>query len=113
VSIGIPELLVLLPLFFLFVPFFLLPWAVLRMRRHARARGYTSLRAYLRAAPVSDDQRRDAAKLTMAGVVCCFLGVLFAPLVLVGVVPLYYGGRKLIDASLGLGLIDDADEPRA
>jgi hypothetical protein len=29
------------------------------------------------------------------------LGLIFAPLVLVGLVPLLYGGRKLVYASLG------------
>ena len=45
--------------------------------------------------------------------VCCLLGILFPPLVLVGLVPLFYGGRKFVYASMGLGLIDDPDQFRA
>ena len=30
-----------------------------------------------------------------------------------GSVPLFYGGRKLVYASMGLGLVDDADQPGA
>jgi hypothetical protein len=41
------------------------------------------------------------------------LGLIFAPLVLVGLVPLFYGGRKLVYASMGLGLVDDGEPPRA
>jgi hypothetical protein len=45
--------------------------------------------------------------------VFCLLGLLIAPLVLIGLVPLFYGGRKLVYASMGLGLVDDGDERRA
>ena len=41
------------------------------------------------------------------------LGLLFPPLVLVGLMPLFYGGRKLVYASMGLGLVDDGDQPGA
>lgn len=43
----------------------------------------------------------------------CLLGLLFAPIVLVGLIPLFYGGRKLMYASMGLGLVDDADQRSA
>jgi hypothetical protein len=39
--------------------------------------------------------------------------VLLPPLVLVGLVPLFYGGRKMAYAMMGLGLVDDPDQPRA
>jgi hypothetical protein len=45
--------------------------------------------------------------------VLCLLGLLFPPFVLVGLVPLFYGGRKLVYASMGLGLVDDGDRPVA
>ena len=32
---------------------------------------------------------------------------------LVGLVPLFYGGRKLVYASMGLGLVDDPHQPGA
>jgi hypothetical protein len=41
------------------------------------------------------------------------LGLLFSPIVLVGRIPLFYGGRKLVYASMGLGLVDDGDQPGA
>jgi len=75
--------------------------------------GYRSMREYLRAIPNSDLEKRDAADLAMKGVVICMLGFLFSGLVLAGLVPLFYGGRKLAYASMGLGLVDDADSPRA
>jgi hypothetical protein len=81
--------------------------------RRAKRFGYPGTLAYLRAAPRSDDEKRDAADLALKGLACCVLGILFAPMVLVGLVPLFYGGRKFIYASMGLGLIDDPDQSRA
>ena len=81
--------------------------------RRARRFGYPGTLAYLRAAPRSDDEKRDAADLALKGVVCCGLGILFPPLLLVGLVPLFYGGRKIVYASMGLGLVDDPDQFRA
>jgi hypothetical protein len=104
VRLGVPELLILLPL--------LLPVGfVVGFVRRAKRLGYPSVRAYLRAAPRTDDEKRDAVNLAMKGLVVALLGVLFAPIVLIGLVPLFYGGRKLAYASLGLGLVDDADHP--
>ena len=80
-----------------------------RQQRKAREFGYPTLGAYLRAAPATDEERRDAADLTLRGVVFCLLGFIFPPLLLIGVFPLFYGARKLVYASLGLGLLDDAD----
>ena len=106
--LGVPELLILVvlgaPLLALFV------WPAV-VRRRARRFGYPSTRAYLRATPRSDPERRDAADLALKGAVFCLLGLLFAPFVLVGLVPFFYGGRKLMYASMGLGLVDDPDEP--
>lgn len=82
-------------------------------RRRAKRFGFESARAYLRAAPRSDDERRDAADLALKGLVLCMLGLIFAPLVLAGLIPLFYGGRKLAYALMGLGLVDDADVPGA
>jgi hypothetical protein len=81
--------------------------------RRARRFGYPSTGAYLRSAPGTDAEKRDAADLALRGLVFCVLGILLPPLVLVGLVPLFYGGRKLTYASMGLGLVDDADLPRA
>ena len=105
---GFPQLFLLS---FLSIPLagVLVVWLLLR--RRARHFAYASTRAYLRAAPRSDAERRDAADLTLKGVVWCFLGLVFSPLVLVGLIPLFYGGRKLVYASMGLGLVDDPDHP--
>lgn len=84
-------------------------WLISRALFAQRAKrfGYESMRAYLRAAPRSDAEKRDAADLALKGLVLCLLGLLFAPFVLAGLVPLFYGGRKLVYASMGLGLVDD------
>ena len=78
-------------------------------RRKAREHGYPSLSAYLRAAPRSDAERRDAADLALKGMVICLLGVIFPPVLLIGLFPFFYGARKLLYAWMGLGLLDDAD----
>ena len=80
-------------------------------RRKALKAGYGSLTEYLRSAPRSDEERRDSVDLVLKGLVICILGILFPPLVLIGVVPLYYGARKLAFASMGFGLVDDAVPP--
>jgi hypothetical protein len=90
----------------------ILVFAVAATRRATRF-GYPSTGAYLRAVPRSDAEKQDAADLAMRGLVCCMLGMLFGPFVLVGLIPLFYGGRKLVYASMGLGLVDDADQPDA
>ena len=81
--------------------------------RKARRAGYASLSAYLAATPKTDAEKRAAADLALKGVVICFLGLLFPPLILVGLVPLYFGARKVIHVSMGLGLVDDIDLPGA
>ncbi len=81
------------------------------IRTQAQRAGYTSVGAYLRAAPRSDEEKRDAVDLALTGLVVCFLGLLFPPLILIGLFPLFYGTRKLAYASMGLGLVDDADQP--
>jgi hypothetical protein len=106
VALGVPELLILGV--FLGIPLFFGVFAV----RRARRLGYASTGAYLRAAPRTDEERRDAADLALKGLVICLLGLLVPPAVLAGLLPLFYGGRKLVYAALGLGLVDD-DEPRA
>ncbi len=104
--IGIPELIILSPLILAAV-------LLVRLVRRVRRLGYPSMGAYLRAAPRTDEEKRDATNLALKGLVLCLLGIIFPPVVLLGLVPLFYGGRKLIYASLGLGLVDDADQPGA
>lgn len=76
----------------------------------ARRFGYPSMGAYLRAAPRSDAEKRDAADLALKGGVLCLLGLIFPPFILFGLVPLFYGVRKVLWASMGLGLVDDPDQ---
>ena len=109
-GIGGPELLILGVVGI--VPVAIVVFAVLVGRR-ARRFGYESTRAYLRAAPRSDAEKRDAVDLALKGLASCMLGLLFPPFVLVGLIPLFYGGRKLVYASMGLGLVDDADQSDA
>ena len=85
---------------------------VWRQRQKARSYGYASLSAYLRAAPRTDEERGDAADLALKGLVICLVGLIFPPLLLIGLFPFFYGTRKLVYASMGLGLVDDFDKPQ-
>jgi hypothetical protein len=102
--IGVPELVILLPVF---VGVFFVVRLFLRQRRQAKAAGHSSLSAYLRAAPQTDAEKAAAVDLTLKGLVLCCLGLLFVPLLFVGLFPLFYGARKVLYASIGLGLLDD------
>jgi uncharacterized iron-regulated membrane protein len=108
-SVGIPEL-IILGIFSLFpIAIGLVVWMIWSRRKTAHEFGYESLGAYLRAAPRTDQERKDAADLALKGAVMCLLGLLFPPLLLVGLFPFFYGARKLVYASMGLGLLDDDD----
>lgn len=112
-SLGFPEL---FPIFFilgsLLIPIVgcaVLLWILIRsQRRLARAGGHPSLSSYLRAVPQTDDEKRAAVDLALKGLVICFLGLIFPPLLLAGLFPFFYGARKVVYASMGLGLVDDA-----
>jgi hypothetical protein len=82
-------------------------------RRTARQAGYGTIGAYLRAVPRTDEEKRDAVDLALKGLLTCLVGLLLPPLLLIGAFPLYYGARKVLHASMGLGLVDDAEPPRA
>ncbi len=77
------------------------------LMRRARAHDYESVRVYLQAVPGTDEQKLDAVDLTLKGGVMIILGILFPPLIFVGLVPLYYGFRKITMTLMGLGLTDD------
>jgi hypothetical protein len=77
------------------------------IRRQTRRAGYSSMAAYLRAAPRTDQEKRDAADLALKGLAICLLGLLFPPLLLIGLFPFFYGARKVVYATMGLGLVDD------
>jgi hypothetical protein len=84
--------------------------AVQGYRRTASAQGYASLGEFLRAAPRTDADKREAVDMMMQGMVLCVLGLAFPPLLLVGVFPLYFGGRKVSYSAMGLGLVNDAEQ---
>ena len=111
--LGVGAVLSVIWMLFLAIPLLgaLAFWAMLAAR--ARRFGYPSTRAYVRAAPRSDAEKRDAADLALKGLVCCLVGLMLPPFVLVGLIPLFYGGRKLVYASMGLGLVDDPDHSDA
>jgi hypothetical protein len=73
-----------------------------RLRRKASQMGYASIGAYLRAVPRSQAERQAAVDMTAKGVVLCVLGVLAPPLIIIGLFPLYYGGRKLLMIGAGI-----------
>jgi hypothetical protein len=91
------------------VPLYLLA----RWRRSVRRRGYPDLRSYLRAIPRTDAEKRTAIEMTLKGLVLCLLGLAAPGLVFIGVVPLYYGARKLAMAWLGLEILDNDGEKTA
>ena len=82
-------------------------------RQKAVSAGDSSLGDYLRAAPRSDQEKRDAVDLALKGLVTCLLGLVFPPLILIGAFLFYYGARKIAYSSMGLGLVDDAEPPVA
>jgi len=79
---------------------FLVP--VLIWRRSVRRRGYPGLKVYLRELPQTEEEKLDAVELTLKGVAICVLGLLIPPLVVIGLVPFYYGARKLASVTLGI-----------
>lgn len=80
--------------------------------RRARRFGYASRRAYLNAIPQSDEEKREAVDQALKGLVISVVGVVFFPLLFIGLFPLYIGARKTVYALLGLGLFDDAGASR-
>ena len=107
-SFGMPELILAIFLVPLLISVALI-WMLFRgQRRIARESGYPSLGSYLRATPQTDKEKRAAIDLALKGIVVCMLGLLFPPALLIGLFPMFYGVRKIVYASLGLGLLDDA-----
>ncbi len=88
-------------------------FVVRRLRRNAVAAGYPGVGAYLRAVPRNDEEKREAVDLALKGVILCGLGLFFPPMILVGVVPFYYGSRKLILVWLGLDILAEIDSSNA
>lgn len=110
--VGVPELLILAVFSGVLLAIGASVWFVVRLlrsqRRYAREAGFPSLSAYLQASPQTDQEKQAAVDLALKGVVICLLGLIVPPLLLIGLFPLFYGVRKIIYASMGLGLLDDA-----
>ena len=79
---------------------FLVP--ILIWRRSVRRRGYPGLMAYLRELPMTDEEKLDAVDLTLKGEASASSACSFPPLVLFGLLPLYFGARKLASVTLGI-----------
>jgi hypothetical protein len=71
--------------------------------------GYKSRSEYMQAVPRTDDEKRDAVDQACKGLVICLLGLMFPPLLLIGLFPLFFGARKTISVCMGLGLNDESD----
>ena len=84
-----------------------------RYRGFAAAHGYASFGDYLRAAPTSEEETREAVDMTMYGVAFCVLGFAFPPLIIISAFPLFFGGRKVMYGVLGLGLDGGLDHAEA
>ena len=89
-------------------------WIVYVVYYGSRARrfGYASRGAYLRAVPQTDEEKREAVDQALKGLIISLVGIVFFPLLFVGLFPLYIGGRKASYALMGLGLVDDSNTPR-
>ena len=57
--------------------------------------------------PHTDQEKLEAVELTLKGAALCILGLVFFPLLLIGLVPLYYGVRQLAAIRLGIYGSDD------
>jgi hypothetical protein len=84
--------------------------ALRRTRQRALQAGYKSISEYMLAAPRNDQEKREAVDMAFRGLAICVVGILIQPLMLFGVFPLYYGGRKIILALLGMDLIVEDDD---
>ena len=82
-------------------------------RKKAQLAGYSSLGEYLRGAPRSDQERKDSVDMALKGFIICVAGLLFPPLILIGIFPLFFGVRKIAYWSVGLGLYEDSSQAGA
>ena len=103
--IGVPELMLLGPMLAVVAAVLLF---LVRFGRRAKLFGYPSTSGYLRAAPRSDPEKRDAVDLVLKGLVLCVVAVMSPPFFLAE--PRFYGGRKLLFGLMGLGLVDDGEQ---
>jgi hypothetical protein len=84
--------------------------ALRRTRQRALQAGYRGISEYMLAAPRNDREKREAVDMAFRGLAICIVGIVLTPLLLFGVFPLYYGGRKITLALLGMDLLADDDD---
>ena len=72
--------------------------------------GYSSRTEYLKSVPRSVDEKRDAVDQACKGLVICLLALMFPPLLLIGLFPLFFGTRKTISVCMGLDENSDTQE---
>jgi hypothetical protein len=83
--------------------------AVGRTRRKARRAGFRNIHEYLMAPPRNDQEKREAVNMAFRGLAFCLVGIVVTPLLLLGVPPLYYGGRKIALSLMGTDLLAEDD----
>lgn len=81
--------------------------------KRATRYGYSSRATYMRAVPQTDQEKHEAVDQAFLGLAICLLGLMLPPLLLVGILPLTVGGRKAVYVLMGLGYVDDPDQPAA
>jgi hypothetical protein len=83
--------------------------AIGRTRQRARQAGFKGIRDYMLAVPRNDREKREAVNMAFRGLALCLIGIVLTPLLLLGLPPLYYGGRKITLVLLGTDLLADDD----
>jgi hypothetical protein len=98
--------------FILLILLIVLVWSLVaigRTRQRARQAGFKGISDYMLAVPRNDREKREAVNMAFRGLALCLLGIVLTPLLLLGLPPLYYGGRKIILVLLGMDLLADDD----
>jgi len=98
--------------FLLLILLSVLVWSLVaigRSRRRARQAGYKGIFEHMRAVPRNDREKREAVNMAFRGLALCLVGIVLTPLLLFGLPPLYYGGRKITLVLLGTDLLADDD----
>jgi hypothetical protein len=96
--------------FILLILLIVLVWslvAVGRTRQRARQAGFNRIHDYMLAVPRNDREKREAVNMAFRGLALCLIGIVLTPLLLLGLPPLYYGGRKITLVLLGTDLLAD------
>ena len=92
------------------VSFFVVAVIIIRrLKAKAVAAGYSGVHEYLRAAPRNDEEKMEAVDMVLKGAVLFITGLIFPPLILLGLFPFYYGTRKLCLTSFGLGPMENGE----